>query len=46
MEKTISVGGVTFTADQVVTVTVLIDGREIEIGKKEIDKTKQVGYDD
>lgn len=37
-KKTITVSGVTFTADQVKSAVVKIDGREISIGEKEEDK--------
>lgn len=37
-EETITVAGVTFTADQVVEVTVKIDNRKITIGKQEEEK--------
>ena len=40
--KTITVSGVTFNADQIKTVTVKIDGREISITEK--DKNKSIEF--
>jgi len=41
--KTITVSGVTFSADQVKSVTLAIDGRDIYIGEKE-EKPRRVGF--
>ena len=42
-EKTITVAGVTFSAQHVVTATVKIDGREVSIGKKD-DRRSPCGF--
>ena len=34
MTDTLTLGGITFTADQIKSVTVVIDGREITVGEK------------
>lgn len=44
-QETITVSGVTFSADQVKKAVVTIDGRDIHIGqKKDTDKTHTLGF--
>jgi hypothetical protein len=40
----ITVAGITFTADQVLSVTVKIDGRRIHIDEREADKPPPIGF--
>lgn len=44
-DKTITVGGVSFSADQVESVTIRVDGRQIVIGAKKAHKV-QAGFEE